>query len=142
MTDFFLFKRFSICILRINIIINNLQITNYCKMKTKDAIIAEKSRISINMMTVVKNKCLKLITTVSFLCSLYYFFALMQTSNDFKILFKHYCINFQILIQNAAAVELSFTIYIITIFYLPCFFVLIVIVYVLFSQYVFLLCLL
>ena len=99
------------------IIINNLQITNYCNMKTKDAIIVEKSRISINMMTVVKNKCLKLITTVSFLCSLYYFFALMydakQTSNDFKILFKHYCINFQILIQNAAAVELSFTIYII-----------------------------
>ena len=41
-----------------------------------------------------------------------YFFALMydakQTSNDFKILFKHYCIIFQILIQNAAAVELSF----------------------------------
>ena len=99
------------------VIINNLQITNYCNMKTKDAIIVEKSRISINMMTVVKNKCLKLITTVSFLCSLYYFFALMydakQTSNDFKILFKHYCINFQILIQNAAAVELSFTIYII-----------------------------
>ena len=119
------------------IIINNLQITNYCNMKTKDAIIVEKSRISINMMTVVKNKCLKLITTVSFLCSLYYFFALMydakQTSNDFKILFKHYCINFQILIQNAAAVELSFTIYIIIMFYLPCFFVLIVIVYVLFS---------
>ena len=119
------------------VIINNLQITNYCNIKTKDAIIVEKSRISINMMTVVKNKCLKLITTVSFLCSLYYFFAFMydakQTSNDFKILFKHYCINFQILIQNAAAVELSFTIYIITIFYLPCFFVLIVIVYVLFS---------